>query len=183
MPMWVTGSCCGHRRRTHSDSASILPDGAGAHLPRSKSRFQVWTKGRTTAVLPSSPGTSMGSLTAWQLLAAQVMAQPQASTAEGVALPSQISAGELGSPPSAHRAASLITGAASSASQMEGELRMQEYELQEAVGQGAFGTVFRAARKHDQRTVCIKRLDTGAMSCKQRQAVRWVEIDPIDQGG
>lgn len=173
--MWV-GSCCGHRGRTHSEAAPVLPE--TRDLPRepkaSKRRFRVWRVEKTSTAAPPSPPSSVGSLTAWQLLASEVLAYP-IPTGRSITHPEPSAMDtELASPPSAQRAAFLITGTPSNdiSIQKHGELRMQAYELHDSVGQGAFGTAFRAIRKLDRREVCMKRLNTGMMSLKQKQAVR-----------
>lgn len=46
---------------------------------------------------------------------------------------------------------------------------MENYQLAESIGQGAFSKVFKAIRKVDQRVFVAKELDYGKMSDKEKQ--------------
>ncbi|KAL6778762.1 hypothetical protein ACKKBF_B04745 [Auxenochlorella protothecoides x Auxenochlorella symbiontica] len=169
--MWVP-ACCGSRAsRTTSEAAAVAPlTEAPAHQ---KAGLPVrGVSHPKTAPLASAHEEvignerSLGSLTAWQLLAEDVAAHPPSRGESGGPDRSL-----LPSPSSAHTAAELILGSPESGRGSTSH-RLAAYELLEEVGSGAFGTAWRALRRGDGAAVCIKQLHTGSMGWRQQQATR-----------
>lgn len=173
--MWVP-ACCGSRAsRTTSEAAAVAPlTEAPAHQ---KAGLPVrGVSHPKTAPLASAHEEvignerSLGSLTAWQLLAEDVAAHPPSRGESGGPDRSL-----LPSPSSAHTAAELILGSPESGRGSTSH-RLAAYELLEEVGSGAFGTAWRALRRGDGAAVCIKQLHTGSMGWRQQQAVSGVRV-------
>lgn len=107
---------------------------------------------------------SMGSLTAWQLLAADVAAHPPSSGRGSTAAPS--TGRRRASGPHRLREESDWPSGRGSTSH-----RLEAYDVLGSIGSGAFGTAQQAVRRNDGHEVCIKQLNTGVMSWRQQEAV------------
>lgn len=169
--MWVSACCCQKESRTTSEAVEVVPLREGP-LSHQKPGLHVCQVPHLKTAAPLSAcdediedARSMGSLTAWQLLAEDVAAHPPSRGASG-----GLEQDLLPSPSSAHTAAELILGSPDDGRGATSH-RLAAYELQEEVGSGAFGTAWRALRRDDGALVCIKQLHTGSMGWRQQQAV------------
>lgn len=153
-------------------------DVPAAICPAPLRRSEVAARGQTS--VPASPSPrphastaqsiggareSMGSLTAWQLLAADVAAHPPSSGRGSTAAPSTGRRGPSG--PHRLRGESDWPSGRGSTSH-----RLEAYDVLGSIGSGAFGTAQQAVRRNDGCKVCIKQLNTGVMSWRQQEAVR-----------
>lgn len=102
---------------------------------------------------------SLGSLTAWQMLAADIQQEMQAAAAS-IRRASQARSSQHGRG-SQHVRPSLVADDAHDAAPRKALGRCKEedeYQLISEIGRGAFGAAWKARRRVDQSLVCIKRI-------------------------
>jgi hypothetical protein len=143
----------------------------------------------------AAPFKTCGTITGWQLLAADVQLRGSDGRASAAAAPRRPAGtlsqeiesalaqleegrdqdGEQDAPPrcsSASEAESSGDAAAAVGVGGEGQGRLDaEYEVLCELGRGAFGRALKARRRADGALVCIKSMELGAMSKKDRAVV------------
>jgi len=126
-----------------------------------------------TSCLPSTATSrcnSIGTLTSWQVLAAQVANQPESEEVPNTRKQPPSLAAELECSP---RSASWTSGFPRIAPRPHHAL-YKEYRLLETIGKGAFGTVSIAVRRADDKQFVAKEIASGQAalaSPKQREAI------------
>jgi hypothetical protein len=120
--------------------------------------------------LPHFASRSMGSLTAWQMLAADVQQEMEEAAA------SEQRASHARSSQHVRPSMVMSDDAVPRGNEAPGVFKdeadlLAEYQLLSEIGRGAFGAAWKARRRADQSLVCIKVLDTQRMGHAERQMV------------